>query len=56
MGIQNANPAMNINIAMNGNVVSKRFLLPKVSIVQIAGSANTQLMAPKPNDARKADC
>ena len=40
--------------AMSGKETSSRFLLPNVSIVQIAGAANTKLTAPKPKDARSA--
>ena len=40
--------------AMNGKVDNRRLLLPKVSMVQKAGSANTKLITPKPREARRA--
>lgn len=41
--------------AIRGKDTRSKFLRPKVSIVQIAGPANTKLTAPKPNEARSAD-
>jgi hypothetical protein len=45
---------MSKNIDMRGNVTSRRFLRPKVSMVYTAGSAMTKFRAPKPHDARRA--
>ena len=39
---------------MSGNETRRRFRLPNVSMVQIAGPANTKFIAPKPKDARRA--
>ena len=41
--------------AMSGNDTSSKFRLPNVSIVQIAGPANTKLTAPNPKEAMIAD-
>lgn len=49
-----ANPARRRKMAMSGNVVSRRFRRPKVSIVQTAGKAMTKLRAPNPQEARRA--
>jgi hypothetical protein len=37
------NPVMSKKRAISGNVTSNKFLLPNVSIVYTAGSANSQL-------------
>ena len=47
-------PANNKLQHIFGNVKSSKPLLPKVSIVQIAGKAKTKLTRPKPKDARRA--
>jgi hypothetical protein len=52
---KNIDPAQNSMSAMSGKVVKRRFRLPNVSIVQIAGRAKMVLTSPKPNDARR-DC
>ena len=39
---------------MRGNVISRRFLRPNVSMVYTAGSAMTKFRAPKPHDASRA--
>ena len=39
---------------MSGKVVRRRLRLPKVSIVYTAGKAKSQLMRPKPKEARSA--
>jgi hypothetical protein len=41
-------------IDMRGNVTSRRFLRPNVSIVYTAGIAMTKFRAPEPHDARRA--
>lgn len=48
------NPVNKRKIAIIGNVKSKRFLLPTVSIVQTAGRANRKLTIPKAIDVNKA--
>jgi hypothetical protein len=50
----NAKPVMSKNSDMRGNVTSRRFLRPNVSMVYTAGSAITKLSAPKPHDASRA--
>jgi hypothetical protein len=45
---------MNKKIDMRGNVTSRRFLRPNVSMVYMAGIAMTKFRAPKPHDARRA--
>ena len=42
-GIQNENPVMSRNTAISGKVVRSRFLRPNVSMVFMAGKANTKL-------------
>ncbi len=44
-----------MKIDISGKVVKRRFRLPKVSMVYMAGIANSQLMSPKPSDADRAD-
>jgi hypothetical protein len=39
---------------MRGNVVSRRFLRPKVSMVYTAGRAMTKFRAPNPQEASRA--
>jgi hypothetical protein len=53
-GIQNANPVINKNIAIIGNVHNNKDLLPKRSIARTAGRAKRKLRAPKPREAMKA--
>lgn len=50
----NANPVMNKNIDMRGNVHKSKFRRPKVSIVYIAGNAKRKLITPNPKEARRA--
>lgn len=50
-----AKPVIKSMRAIRGKDTRSKFLRPKVSIVQIAGPANTKLTAPKPNEARSAD-
>lgn len=52
-GIQKQNPAASRVHAICGKVKSNNVRLPKVSMVQIAGQANTKLTRPKPQDARR---
>lgn len=40
---------------LTGKVVRRRFLLPKLSMVQNAGRAKRKLMTPKPREAHSAD-
>ncbi len=44
---------MSKQIAIHGNVVSNNFLLPNVSIVYTAGSANTKFTMPNPHEPIK---
>jgi hypothetical protein len=53
-GIQKHIPAASRVQAICGKVKRRRDLLPKVSIVQIAGHANRKLTSPKPHDANNA--
>jgi len=46
-----ANPVIKRKMAIKGKVVSSKLRRPKVSIVQMAGNANTKFTAPKPNEA-----
>jgi len=50
----NAKPVISKNTDMRGNVTSRRFLRPNVSMVYTAGSAMRKFRAPKPQDARRA--
>ena len=50
----NAKPVISSINAMSGNETRRSFRLPNVSMVQIAGPANTKFIAPKPKDARRA--
>ena len=50
----NAKPVMSKNNDMRGNVTSRRFLRPNVSMVYTAGSAMTKFRAPKPQEASRA--
>ena len=53
-GIRKQRPAASKVHAMFGKVKSNNERRPKVSIVQMAGQANTKLTRPKPNDAMSA--
>jgi hypothetical protein len=53
-GTYNAKPVISKKRDMRGNVTSRRFLRPNVSMVYTAGSAMTKFRAPKPHDARRA--
>lgn len=53
-GIQKLKPVKRRNKAIRGNVVRRRFRLPKVSIVYTAGIAKSQLMTPNPREADRA--
>jgi hypothetical protein len=52
--MKNAKPASKRKRPMRGNVVNKRFLRPKVSMILIAGRAKTQLIIPNPQEAIRA--
>ncbi len=49
-----AKPVISSITAMRGNDTRRRLRRPNVSMVQIAGPANTKLTAPKPKEARRA--
>jgi len=53
-GIQKLKPVKKRQSDIRGNVVNRRFLLPKVSIVYTAGMAKRKLMMPNPKDAERA--
>jgi hypothetical protein len=50
----NAKPVMSRKSDMRGNVISRRFLRPNVSMVYTAGRAMTKFRAPKPQEASRA--
>lgn len=52
---QKLKPVHSRKIARNGKVKSRRFRRPHRSIVNTAGSANTQLRMPVPIDASNAE-
>lgn len=52
-GSKKQQPAATRHHAMLGKVKRRRFRRPKVSIVLMAGMANTKVTSPKPNDANK---
>jgi hypothetical protein len=48
------NPVAKRDHAICGNVKRSKLRRPNVSMVQIAGQANTKLTSPKPRDAMRA--
>jgi hypothetical protein len=52
VGSRKQQPATTRHQAIFGNVKRRRFLRPKVTIVQMAGKAIMKFTSPKPNEAR----